>query len=899
MELAPMARRTGRLAALAAVLVCLLAAPAHAAIGITSFEAETQANSHTPDPALAGAHPDVVIDLVTDNPEPDIVRERMRMVNLDLPEGMVFDAASTPQCPRHVFLGFGVYCPDNTIVGEVDIDRYGPDVIPRLYNLEPLPGEAGALGIKYFTNHEVYGIITAHVGPDGNYRIKSRVDGTWLGAAVRSMEIRMFGTPEGATRPFVTNPTRCDVAPVVDVAIDSYQAPNVFATASDELQTPTGCETLPFAPKATVIPENRGAGAPTGLDVDLEVPQDSTPWGRGSATLKRAVLRLPEGMRVSASSANGLAACSPAQIAVQSDSEPQCPDASKIGSVRVDSHVLNKPLEGGIHLATPHDNPFGSLLAVYLVAEGDGVVLKLPGRVDVDEATGQLTITFDDNPQMPFSKLEVDLKTGPRAALSNPSSCGDHTVSLELESWDGQSVVSESVFSTSADGNGGACQVPPAFAPGLSAGTLNPVAGGFSPFAARIVRPDGERELDRIDMDLPEGLLAKLRGVTVCSNGQAALAAARSGVAAQRLVGCPANSQIGSVTVGAGPGSDPFYPRLPGSDVSGRVFLTEAYGSGAEYGLAIEVPAVAGPIDLGNVVVRARVDVDPETAKLRVVSDSLPRMLQGIPLQLRDVRVNIDRPGFTVNPTSCEPSKVDGTLHAVGGGSVDRSSRFQVGECAGLAFTPRLGMRLAGRKQMRSGGHPVLRATLRQGDGQANVERAKVTLPPNVVLDSKNSVDPELLCGYDAAQRADCPASSVIGKASLKTPLLNKPLSGPVHFVQGIRFGKDGTRIRTLPTLLVKLRGEVAINLRSKTDTDSRDRLVSIFPTVPDARAGRFDLQINGGKKGILVVTENRRGRINLCNRKQTALAKTSGHNGKRADYPIRVKTACAKKRKR
>jgi hypothetical protein len=287
--------------------------------------------------------------------------------------------------------------------------------------------------------------------------------------------------------------------------------------------------------------------------------------------------------------------------------------------------------------------------------------------------------------------------------------------------------------------------------------------------------------------------------------------------------------------------------------------------------------------------------VDPETAEVSVVSDPLPQIVKGVPVRLRSVNVDVDRPDFTINPTSCAEKRIDATLTSIDGAVHGTGTPFQVGDCQALGFRPRLGMRLVGKGRMRSGGHPALRAVVTQGDGQSNIKAAKVTLPANVVLDSKNSVDPELLCGYDAALKADCPASSIVGKAALRTPLLNKPLSGPVHLVQGIRF-EDGNRIRTLPTLLVKLRGEVSINLRSKTNVDGRDRLVSTFPSVPDARAAKFSIQINGGRKGILVVTENRRGRINLCDRKQTALVETDGHNGKRADFPVRVKTPCKAK---
>ena len=416
------------------------------------------------------------------------------------------------------------------------------------------------------------------------------------------------------------------------------------------------------------------------------------PNGLAEANLKDATVVLPAGVSVSPSAANGLAACTPAEIGIDNASAPACPDASKVGSVEVDTPLLSDPLKGSVYIAQQNQNPFGSLLAIYITAYGDGVWVKLAGHVVADPVTGQLTTTFANNPQLPFTDFKLDFFGGPHGVLATPDSCGSFTSTSDLSSWAGgpDGTPSDSFAINSGCVSG--------FAPAFSAGTQDAQAGQFSPFVLSFSRSDADQYFSGLSVKLPPGMLAKLAGVGECSDAQLAAAAANTGTAELANPSCPANSQVGTVTTGAGPGSDPLF-------VPGKAYLTGPY-KGAPYGLAVVVPAVAGPYDLGTVVVRQALYVDPTTAQVTAVSDPFPTILQGIPLRIRRIDVNLNRPDFTINPTSCDPTSVTGTLTSLEGVSTPASSHFQVGGCSSLGFSPKLKMALTGKGKTRSGAHP-------------------------------------------------------------------------------------------------------------------------------------------------------------------------------------------------
>jgi hypothetical protein len=423
------------------------------------------------------------------------------------------------------------------------------------------------------------------------------------------------------------------------------------------------------------------------------------------------------------------------------------------------------------------------------------------------------------------------------------------------------------------------------FSPSLTAGTENAQAGHYSQFVLSLSRSDTDENFEGLTMVLPPGMLANLSHVTECSEQQLASISSQPGTGAAQLANpsCPASSQVGTVTTGAGTGPDPFF-------LSGKVYLTGPY-NGGPYGLAVVVPAVAGPLDLGTVVVRQALRVNTTTAQVTDVSDPFPTILDGIPLRIRRVDVDLNRSDFTVNPTSCNPMSINALISSTAGTLTGASSRFQVGGCAALPFSPKLKLALSGKGQTRSDDHPTLTATLTQPAGQANIASTSVALPLSMALDPKNS---QHVCNYNTAlavttSPANCPASTLIGHATAITPLLSKPLTGPVYLVQGIRFS-HGVRIRTLPTLLIPLRGQIALDLRAKTSTSSSGKLITTFSSIPDAAVSKFTLTINGGKNGILVVTGLHR---SLCNQSRVADANLGAQSGKSESPNITMSTPC------
>jgi hypothetical protein len=623
----------------------------------------------------------------------------------------------------------------------------------------------------------------------------------------------------------------------------------------------------------TVKPVGNTAGSPGSYLVDLTVPQNDNPTGLATPPLKKAVVTLPAGTSISPSAADGLAACWPAQIGLDNADAPSCPDAAKIGTVEVDTPVLPKPLEGSIYQATQNANPFGSLLAMYIVAEGSGVVLKLPGRIDADPVTGQLTATFDNNPQLPFSQLHMVFKSGTRAPLTIPKACGTYTTHAELTSWASSTPVSsDSSFTVNQR-----CDQAGKFEPTMDAGVTDPTAGGSSSFVLNVGRPDGQQDISSMNVTLPPGVLAHVGSVPLCPEAQAAAGT------------CGAESRVGTTTVASGAGATPLSIPQAGKSPT-AVYLAGPY-KGAPYSLSIVVPAQAGPFDLGTVVVRAALFIDPVDAHVTVQSDPIPTILQGIPLDVQKINVTMDRPGFMVSPTSCDPMKVTGQVRSAEGAVVDVGSRFQLGNCAALNLDPKLSISLTGKGQTTDGKHPALTASLTMpATGQANLKKVKVTLPLSLALDPDNA-ESDSLCEFLAGQKTipECPASSIVGSATATTPLLNEPLTGPVYFIKNVRIdAKSGRQIKTLPTLAAVLQGAgVKLVLRASSEVVD-DHLVTTFDNVPDAPVSDFKLNINGGKKGILVVSG-----ADICKASQIADQDASGQNGKTAKDKITIGTPC------
>jgi hypothetical protein len=908
----PRARRSLHVALLAALACVLVAAwgagNARADFGVASFDGAIT-NADGSQATQAGSHPyalttSIQFNITTDssgNPKPD---GNVKDIAVDLPPGLVGAANAVPQCQPGDFYDVDKGCPNSTAVGRLDLAlAFGFSVSLPVYNLVPPPGMPAQFGASLFQFGPVIPIVvntgvrsSSDIQAAGSYAITASARNISQGEPISGTTLTLWGVPAdpshdtargsclglfgdssgscpaggAGVKPLLTLPTACSGPLTFSARADSWQDPATTIAATfvthDSSNAPVGvdgCNKLDFTPSIRTQPITTGADSPSGLSVDLKVPQNENPAGLAEANLRDAVVALPQGMSVNPSAANGLTACSPAQIALTSSSEPNCPDASKIGTVEVTTPLIDDPLRGAVYVAQQNANPFGSLLAVYLTAEADGVVVKLAGKIDADQQTGQLTTTFANNPQLPFSDFKLRFFGGPHAALATPLACGTQTTTTQLTPWNGlaASTPSDSFSIDSGCATG--------FSPSFTAGTAHSLAGAFSPVTLSFSRSDSDQELSALTVSLPPGLLAKTAGVPLCSDADA------SGGT------CPAGSQVGTVQVGAGAGSDPLF--LPG-----KAYLTGPY-KGGPYGLAVVVPAVAGPYDLGTVIVRQAIHIDPTDAHVSVTSDPFPQILRGIPLRLRRVDVTLDRPGFTLNPTSCAPMQITGTLTSVGGASAPVSSRFQVGGCSGLGFSPKLALKLTGKGQTVDGKHPALHATLTQPAAQANIKSERVALPLSMALDPDNS---QHVCSVADAAKDACPVKTKVGTASAVTPLLDHPLKGDVFLVQGIRTDAHGVQHKTLPTLLVPLRGQIALDLRAKTSV-SHGKLVTTFPAIPDAAVRKFSLTIAGGRRGILVVTHHQ----HLCAHAQLATVLQTAHNGKQSAPHVKIGTPCTRRK--
>ena len=873
----------------------------------------------------AGGHPDsatVSIDFNTFT-DPAPLRgelwpvEPVKDVLADLPPGLVGDPTAAEQCTAaELANGNRVtarpLCAAASQVGTALVRLNGyraRNVLGPLpvFNLVPPPNVPARFGFN------IAGTIVTLDGElrsASDYGLSVRVRNVPQGLAIAGTSLTFWGVPAspahdgeracpgdespaeggrtcsngGALKAFLRNPTSCGAPGVglpVSVSVDSWVHPGLFRTAGFVSHLPpgypfapadwgpqqgtTGCDAVPFAPGLSVTPASPEAGAPSGYAFELTLPQSPVPESVGTSDVRRAVVRLPVGVRVNPSAADGLVGCSPAQVALDSVADPTCPDGSRVGTVTVVTPLLRAPLEGSVYLAGPHDNPFDSLLAVYLVAKGPGLIVKLAGRVESEPLSGRITAVFDDVPQLPFSSVRIAFDGGPRAVLVNPPVCGAYAASAELTGWRGAvaevgggfvvgggvgaagagaagagspSAGAAGAASPGASSGGAGCFAPSArpFAPGFSAGVESNGAGGSSPFHLRLTRTDADEELGSVAVTLPPGLLGRLSDVVLCAAADAAAGT------------CGAGSLIGSVVAGAGAGPLPFY--LSG----GRVYITGPY-RGAPFGLSIVERAVAGPYDLGTVVVRAAVFVDRHTAVLRVVTDPLPRELQGIPLQLRDVRVAVDRPRFMVNPTGCGAKQVRGVVTSVAGRVVAGSARFQAADCSALPFRPRLRLFVGSRGHTRAMVSTPLTAVLTQRPGEAGIRRVRVTLP--TLLSARLPVI-EDACTPDEFAAGRCEQARA-GTAVAVTPLLRDPLRGGVYLVR-----RPG---RHLPDLVVALRGQVDFDLVGRVAIPGSHHLSATFDAVPDVPIRRFVLRFWAGRRGVVGLSRG------LCGSRSTGRA--------------------------
>jgi hypothetical protein len=899
-----MIRRCAVLIALAATLALPAAAQADFgfAPGLSTIRVENRAGTLA---TQAGSHPYAfsfhfalnTVGGVTDG-------GAMRELIIELPTGMAGNPLAVPTCNRQDFEAST--CEVNTQVGVLHVILPGVgEAVGPLYNLDPPQGVAAQVG---FSNLGFTLVGSATVRSEEGYGV--RVDSPNLPLEASSGTVTIWGTPadkghdpergsaeqgtlgstsQGPLLPYLTLPATCLGPMQLGLIAVSKLNPTIRAEETvrmrDDGGSPialTGCGSVPFAPAVQAAPSSGAAESAAGLNFQLSLPNKGLLNPKEGAVAEtqpeKTVVTLPAGITANPAAVNGQGVCTLAQYKAT-----DCPESSKLGTLTAQTPLLAEGIEGSVYLAAPHDNPFDSLLALYIVARAPvrGVLVKQAGRIDADPSTGQLTTTIEGLPPVPYSSFELRLREGARAPLITPQACGDYEMTAQLYPFSDPetATIRSAPFKVTAGANGGTCASSEAELPNhpaVSAGSTAPLAGGYSPFVFRLSREDGSQRFASVVVEPPAGLVAKLAGVPYCPEAGIASAATRTnegdGAAELANPSCPAASQVGTVLAGAGAGPTPYY-------VQGKAYLAGPY-KGAPLSLEIITPAIAGPFDLGVVAVRAGIYVNEETAKITVKSDPLPTILHGLPLDVRSVSVQMDRAQFTRNPTNCEPTTVGGSLTSLTGSIAPLSQRFQVGGCRGLGFRP--GLKISLKGSTKRAGLPALKAVVtypKEGD-YANIASAQVGLPHSEFLEQANL---DKVCTQPQLRSRTCPANSVYGKAKAWSPLLDKPLEGPVYL--GVGFGHK------LPDIVADLDGQIRILLHGKVDTTKAGGIRNTFEVVPDAPVSRFVLEMKGGKKyGLLTNSEN------VCRKPQVVSARFVAQNGKVAQLHPRIDNGCGGK---
>lgn len=890
----------------------------------------------------AGSHPFQLTTTFTLNQTADAMpAELPHDVTFKWPPGLIGNPTLFPQCTLGQFLAFKGEefvnrCSAGDAVGVAmitinepagDLGTPGPDrIVVPVFNMEPAAGEPARFG---FLAPGTPVFIDASVRTGGDYGVTVRSEEVSQTAAFLTAEVTIWGVPgdslhdgargngclrdsqEGESLPcsaleeehpsaFLSLPRSCPAEPLrASVQADSWARPGIEVEPPEQaLIGPLhGCNRLPFSPSIEVTPESTEGSSPTGLRVDVHNPQEQSlaAHGLSEADMKSVRVLLPEGMSINPSSANGLEACSEQQVgftgidasgtaqfsAAGPRSEGFCPDASKIGTAKVTTPLLAHPLEGAVYVAAQGANPFGSLIAMYLVAEDpvSGVLVKLAGQAHLS-ASGQIEAIFENTPQVPFEDAEVSFFGEGRAPLATPSKCNpSYSASATFGSWaGGPPITSTSSFGIDSGPKQKPCADPRPFNPSLVAGTTSIQAAGFSPLTATVSREDGDQELHSITVRTPPGLSGILAGVKLCPEPQASLGF------------CGPESLVGETTVSVGVGDEPFTVK------GGRVYLTGAY-EGAPFGLSVVTPAKAGPYDLAKetpcdcVVVRAKVEVDPHTAALTATTDSsgpyaIPSILDGIPLEIKRVNVAIDREHFTFDPTNCAQQAITGSISSVEGAISTQSVPFQVANCTTLKFAPKFSVSTSGKTSKANGASLTTKLSYpkaAQGT-QTNIAKVKVDLPKQ--LPSRlSTLQKACLAAVFEANPADCPASSIVGHAKVTTPVLPVPLSGPAYFVS---HGNEA-----FPSLTMVLQGYgVTVDLIGAT-LIRKGITSTTFKTVPDVPFNTFELTLPEGRFSALAAFGN------LCKTKLAMPTLFVAQNGAEIHQSTKIAVTGCKKQAR
>jgi hypothetical protein len=847
--------------------------------------------------------------------------ELLRNLTTTLPAGLVADARAGvfPQCSAVQFavlrVGNSNECPADTAIGaavvtfkeEEHFTEYTAAV--PVFNLVPEPGEPARFG---FVFEKVPVVLDTSLQTGAGYAVQVKVQNTSQAAELLSSIVTIWGVPGEGTHngargweclgggyyvegleprpacpqatpnppPYLIMPTTCETFSGW-ASVQSWTQPTLGARKPlEHAPTLEHCGELPFEPTFQAWPDQTEASTPSGLNIEVNVPQNTTlaAQANAEADVKATTVTLPEEMLANSGSADGLGVCSTSAVGFESSLEgplasdadregtveaeagaqaftsdaDACPDASKVGTVKIKTPLLEDELTGNVYFASQDTNPFASPLVLYLIAEDpqSGVRVKLAGEVRINQATGRLTSAFRNTPPVPFETLRLHLFDGPRATQSTPAFCRAYSASALFEPSGGGSTVmtGSPPFSPAPNADGQPCpaQGPLPFAAGFGAGT-NYEAGKFTPFSLTVNRPDGDQALKNVSVTLPPGLAAILASVTPCPIA---------------TTSCGSGSLVGHSTALAGLGSDPV-------SLEGDVYLTEGYG-GAPFGLLDVTHAVAGPFDLGDVPVRSRIYVDPYTAAVTVVSDPIPQFVKGVPSQIKSLNVTVDRSGFEFNPTNCSQFNVNGALDGYEGASQSVSAPFHANDCASLPFSPRLTSSASGHGSKANGTGFAVKITS-PGLGQAGIEKVFLTIPK--ILPSRLTTIQKACADSVFEQNpAACDEASVIGEGIIHTPIFKNPLRGPAYLVS------HGNA--AFPDVEFVLQGEgVTIILDGKTDI-KKGVTYSRFESSPDAPFTSFETTLPAGRNSAFTINTAEAKNYDICSKKVVLPTEISAQNG-------------------
>ena len=820
--------------ALLAAVTLVIATPssAQADFGIQSFSATTLQSDGTTLFTQAAGHPPLGITSFTTKstfggiPDGGIPGGVLKNIHVDIPPGVLANPESLPKCtsptPILATCGAGTQIGITTILAFTGVGSTVPITVP-VFNMEPTPGQVSTFAFSL-------GAPAPRVNIEGGIRDTTDYGATYdirnlsgtppvMGSSLTFWGVPADHTAGGSPNPFVTTPTFCGPPYTTKLTLESQTG--AIATATDTTPTgATGCDQVPFNPTISLTPGTTKRDSPTGGSVNLHVPSLQNRTGLESSHVKTTSLTLPEGVSLNPSAANGLQACTDAQFAKGTHDPITCPDASKVGTAEIVSANLADPLTGSVWIGQPQDNdPY----RLFLQATGpSGLDVRLKGSVAADPVTGRLTATFADTPQVPFTDFTLTLNGGPRSVLATPLSCGAAVTTSSITPYSGNAPATPTAsFTVDGDGSGGGCG-PTLFTPGFGASTSSSKAGGDTSFTTGITRQDGQQTLSKIRLDEPPGLTGRIPAVPLCPEANAAAGT------------CADASRIGTVTVAAGAGSEPF-------TLSGPAYLTGPY-NGGPYGLVMVIRAIAGPYDLGTVVVRSAIRVDPTDAHLTIDSDALPTILKGIPLRLRSVNVTVDRAGFLLNGTACGPHSVFSSIRSVDGSNATPSAQISVTGCDSLPFKPVITATTSGRPTAKRGGS--LLVTLKQPDGQANLRRVSVQLPKAYAARGTTTAKACLDTVYNADPNK-CGAVSRVGTTQATTPVLPTPLTGNAYLV-----GHNGR----LPTLEVQLNGS-GVNIGLSSTIKFGKGYSSTFAAIPDVPVRTFTINLPQGVNSLLGIS--------------------------------------------